>query len=198
MAKSNQPNPAASLKGQLLLASSRLMDPNFARSVILMVQHDENGALGLILNRPLQTTVKEVCDEALELPCAVEASLYQGGPCEGPLMVVHTSESAGQIQVMSDVFFTTDRGQIESLLLNGGEGGGEDTSVKFFVGYAGWAKGQLESEVQSGSWVMTPADREQIFVSDDGVSNQWSKLMTRVTLGAYIDPKRIPDDPTVN
>src|SRR5262245_60723590 len=116
MAKSDKPNPTNSLKGQLLLASGRLMDPNFARSVILMVQHDENGALGLILNRPLQTTVKEVCDETLELPCAVEANLYQGGPCEGPLMVVHTQESAGQIQVMSDVFFTTDRAQIESIL----------------------------------------------------------------------------------
>jgi putative transcriptional regulator len=191
MAKSNQPKSDKSLKGQLLLASSRLIDPNFARSVILMVQHDENGALGLILNRPLQTTVKEVCDEALELPCAVEANLFQGGPCEGPLMVVHRQESSGQIQVLDDVFFTTDRAQIESLLLNG------EASLKFFVGYAGWSPGQLESEIETGSWVTTAGDADQIF-NADGAQDQWTRLMTRATLGAWIDPKRIPDDPNLN
>src|SRR5690348_8195431 len=97
-----------SLAGKLLIASSGLMDPNFVQTVILMVQHDENGALGLVLNRPLQTTVKEACEQALETECEVEGYLYQGGPCEGPLMVLSGVETAGQIQVTEGVHFTTE------------------------------------------------------------------------------------------
>jgi putative transcriptional regulator len=182
-----------SLQGQLLLASSKLLDPNFVHSVILMVQHDENGALGLILNRPLETTIKQVCDEALELPCNLESPLYQGGPCDGPLMVVHDQEIGGQITVVPDVYFTTDRAQIESLLRSED---GDGTGVKCFVGYAGWSPGQLEAEMETGSWLTLPAEKDLIFDADD--DEQWSKLMARLTLGRWIDPSQIPDDPNVN
>src|SRR5437660_1340859 len=98
-----------SLQGQLLLASSRLPDPNFARTVILMVRHGEEGALGLVLNRPLETTVHEACSEVLETPCAAEGFLYQGGPCEGPLMALHTNADASDMDVIEGVYFTTER-----------------------------------------------------------------------------------------
>ncbi len=117
----------------MLIASARLLDPNFNQTVILMVQHDENGALGLVLNRPLKTTVKEACEEALEIPCQIEASLYQGGPCEGPLMVLHNEESSAQIEVCPGVQFTTQREQIEWILNQG------EPRARFFVGYSGWA-----------------------------------------------------------
>jgi len=183
--------PMKSLQGQLLLASSKLLDPNFVRSVILLVQHNEDGALGLILNRPLETTIKQVCDQPpLELPCSLESPLYQGGPCDGPLMVVHNHEIGGQIEVLPEVHFTTDRSQIEPLLIS--EGG----HVKCFVGYAGWQAGQLETEMETGSWLTLPAEAGQVFDPDE--QEQWSKLMARVTLGRWIDPSQIPDDPNVN
>src|SRR5580698_10070881 len=75
-----------SLKGQLLLASARLQDPNFLRSVVFLVQHGEEGALGLILNRPLETTVRQVCEQVSAASCAIEGQMHQGGPCEGLLM----------------------------------------------------------------------------------------------------------------
>ena len=90
------------------------------------------------------------------------------------------------------MYFTTERDKIESLM-RAGEG-----QNKFFVGYAGWGAGQLESEMETGSWVTTPADAGQIFVEGDVLENQWSKLLTRVNLSQYIDPDRIPDDPSLN
>jgi putative transcriptional regulator len=179
-----------SLQGKLLIASSRLMDPNFAQTVILMVQHDENGALGLVLNRPLKTTVKEACEEAMEMPCDVEARLYQGGPCEGPLMVLHgEDETGGQIEVCDGVHFTTQREQIELLITQG------EVQAKFFVGYSGWGAGQLEGEMESGSWLIVAASVDMVFSDDE---RRWQKLIKQITLGQWIDPKRIPDDPSVN
>jgi len=178
-----------SLQGQLLIASPRLADPNFARSVVVMVQHNDDGALGLIVNRPLQTTIKEVAEKALDIPCGVEATLHQGGPCEGPLMVVHTHETQSDIEVFPGVYFTTDRDKIEWLMAH------NDGAIKFFVGYAGWAAGQLESEIETESWLIAPADARVVL---DGDMDQWSKLMTQLTLGKWIDPERIPDDPSLN
>jgi putative transcriptional regulator len=178
-----------SLQGQLLIASPRLADPNFARSVVVMVQHNDDGALGLIVNRPLQTTIKEVAEKALDIPCGVEATLHQGGPCEGPLMVVHTHETQSDIEVFPGVYFTTDRDKIEWLMAH------NDGAIKFFVGYAGWAAGQLESEIETESWLIAPADARVVL---DGDMEQWSKLMTSLTLGKWIDPERIPEDPSLN
>ena len=79
--------PEKLIQGQLLIASSRLMDPNFVRTVILLVRYGDDGALGLVLNRPLETSVKEACEKVLETPCNADGNLFQGGPCEGPLTV---------------------------------------------------------------------------------------------------------------
>ena len=180
-----------SLKGKLLLASTQLGDPNFSSTVILIVQHDENGALGLILNRPTETTIQEACLQALELPCVLDGVLYQGGPCQGPLMVVHDNISGSQIDVIDGVHFTTDREEIESLLLN------TEAKIKCFVGYSGWAASQLEMEFEAGSWLTFPADSDQIFNAPPG-DEQYMKLIQKITIGQWIDPEKIPDDPNVN
>ena len=178
-----------SLQGHFLIASPRLTDPNFARTVVLMVQHGEEGALGLVINRPLETSVEEVCNKVLETPCAAEGVLYQGGPCEGPLMVVHTHGSRSDMEVRPGVHFSTERESIEWLLRY------NEAPIKYFVGYAGWAAGQLEAEMETGSWITLPASEDQVFAGDEEL---WSKLLAIATLGKYIDPDRIPDDPSLN
>jgi len=178
-----------SLQGKLLIASQRLLDPNFVQTVILIVQHDENGALGLVLNRPLETTVKEACEQALEMVCELDGTLYQGGPCEGPLMVLHPYDTAGQMEVVDGVSFTTQREQIEWLLRQ------SDATARFFVGYSGWGAGQLEGEMESGSWLTFDATNELVFTEDE---KRWQTLVKEITLGQWIDPRRIPEDPTVN
>jgi len=179
----------AKFQGQLLLASARLMDPNFVRTVVLMVQHDAKGSLGLVVNRPLEITIQQACEQALDTQCSVEGMLHQGGPCEGPLMVLHEYEDKADLTVTPGVYFTTEKDKIEWLLQN------NDRSIKFFVGYAGWGPGQLEAEMETGSWVTAAASDHRVFDEDE---RQWMRLMTEVTLGQSIDPRMIPDDPSLN
>lgn len=177
------------LTGKLLIASARLVDPNFAQSVVLIVQHEENGALGLILNRPLETTIQQACEQALEMTCTIDDVLHQGGPCEGPLMVLHDQPAEGQVEVLPGVYFTTDKSEIESLLTR------PDADTRFFVGYAGWAPGQLEAEMETGSWLTADPTRDHVFSDAEKL---WQNLMAKLTVGRWIDPNRMPDDPSVN
>ncbi|HUB26753.1 MAG TPA: YqgE/AlgH family protein [Tepidisphaeraceae bacterium] len=186
-----------SLKGQILLASGTLRDPNFFHSVILMVQHGKDGALGLILNRPLEITVKQACDDALEIACGVNDVLHQGGPCDGPLMALHSHRKAVQItpgtahsEVLSGIYFSTERDELEWLLKH------PKPKAKFFVGYSGWGPGQLERELETGSWLIAKASVKLVF--SDGDSDQWSKLVTLATMGDGIKEDLIPEDPSVN
>ena len=193
------------LQGKLLLASRRLADPNFFRTVVLMVQHNDEGALGLVLNRPLDISVKQACEDSLEFGCEVEDILHQGGPCQGPLMAVHTFGAAGKSKeeepepVIDGLYFATDRDELEWLLTQAAKTGGKPSagnSIKYFVGYSGWGPGQLEKELESGSWMVTPATIKSVFESDE--TDQWAKLVTQVTLGEHIHPDMIPDDPSLN
>src|SRR3712207_1277597 len=105
-----------SLQGQFLVAAPKLRDPNFFKAVVLIVQHNDDGALGLIVNRPLDVTIEKAWEQVSELPCQAEGHLHQGGPCPGPLMVVHTDEFVSQIPVASDIHFSTEKDAIEKLV----------------------------------------------------------------------------------
>lgn len=180
-----------SLQGQFLIASTHLLDPNFSRAVVLIVQHGDEGALGLVLNRPLEATVREACEQVLDESCDVQGVLYQGGPCEGPLMVVHTDADYGEVEILPGLHFTTERQKIEWLLRHDGS----ESESKFFVGYSGWGAGQLEGEMETGSWLVLPAEAKAVFRYDD---KQWTKLFTTATLGKWIKPEHMPDDPSMN
>ncbi len=78
-----------SLKGQFLIAAGSLADPNFSRSVVLILQHDAGGALGVVVNRPLEVTVRQACEQVLGVACDVDGPLHHGGPCEAVMMVLY-------------------------------------------------------------------------------------------------------------
>jgi putative transcriptional regulator len=182
-----------SLQGQLLLASPALMDPNFARSVILIVQHNDEGALGLVLNRPLETTIESAWEQVgEETECNVDGPLFKGGPCEGQVMVLHGQADEAQGQVLEDVYFSAAKDQIERLVAEG------EDPIRVFVGYAGWRDGQLEQEMEDGAWLPLPASAERVFADPDGM---WEALMgyiARIAKFSFVDPKIIPDDPSLN
>jgi putative transcriptional regulator len=181
--------PVNNTKGQLLIASPRLVDPNFAHAIVLMVQHGEDGALGLIVNRPLEVSVAEALEQVMEGEQTAPGTLYEGGPCDGPLMVVHCDPGASQIEIADGMHFTAERSQIETLVRN------DSNPIRFFVGYAGWSPGQLERELQSGSWLIATADRLRVFTAGDKL---WSRLVAELSLRPWVDPERIPPDPSVN
>src|SRR3954468_15836326 len=162
--------------------------------------------MGLVLNRPMQTTVKEACEEVLDAACVVESPLHQGGPVESLLTVLHSRPQIGELEVFDGVYFTAEKEKILELITGAddafvtaadddAEDDGDGSRAKFFAGYAGWGAGQLDAEIGAGAWLLTKADAKHIFDGDD---NLWTRLMTELTLGKYVDPARIPQDPSVN
>jgi len=180
-----------SLKGYFLIAAPNLVEPNFYQTVVLMLQHDEHRALGVVINRMREETVKHVCEHVLETDCDVKGNLHEGGPCEKLLMVLHTDEfvEGDDEPVLPGLHFSTDKDSIEKLLHD------PPDHLKFIVGYSGWGAGQLESELQHGSWLVVPASIERVFGPVDGL---WDRLISEARLSQWIDPRLIPDDPLSN
>ncbi|MDH3584872.1 MAG: YqgE/AlgH family protein [Phycisphaerae bacterium] len=182
----------SSLQGQLLIASPDLEDPNFHQTVLLMVEHTPESALGLILNRPLDVTVQDAWDQASTAPCLSDGPLHQGGPCESPLMVLHSFEEAAQVKVAEGIYFSTEQANVEWLVSQNLK------PCKFFVGCAGWGPGQLESELDEESWLAIPAEAADVFTA---VPNHWQQLIRRIQ-GSLVfpgmRPDHLPDDPASN
>ncbi|MEZ6120604.1 MAG: YqgE/AlgH family protein [Pirellulaceae bacterium] len=126
-----------SLRGQLLVASPQLPDPNFYRSVVMILDHDEDGAMGLILNRTCSRTLKDIWPLISNRPCLSNALIGVGGPVEGPLLALHNNPLLDEFQVLPGVFFSQKRESIEQLVTDG------KSSIRIFLGYAGWGGGQL-------------------------------------------------------
>jgi putative transcriptional regulator len=179
----------ASLTGHLLIASPRMADPNFAQTVVLIVSHNPDGALGVVLNRPSDTTVAQVLQRRGKT-CQRHETIHVGGPCHGPMTAVHTLTSLGRIHVLPGLFFTGDEEDVQSLLEQG-----DAAAVRFFVGYAGWDAGQLDAELRTGCWLISTASIDRVF---DTGPHQWSRLTRSITSIANLWPKLVPPDPSVN
>lgn len=182
---------SASLKGRLLIASPQLRDPNFYRAVVLLIQHDADGTLGLVLNRPMDTSVPAAWKKLSGTPCKLNGVLYSGGPCQGVLMAVHDDLEASDVAVMDGVHFSSSREAIEHIVAH-------TRKARLFVGYAGWSVGQLEAEIEQGAWQLLPATPEAVF--DPSASN-WQSLrweITRSALARWMPPHLIPRDPSLN
>lgn len=183
-----------SLSGSLVVASPRMDDPNFDQAVVLMVEHSDDGAMGLILNKPMQTKVAEIWDQVSVLPCPVDQPLMAGGPCEGPLMLLHSERPKAQIEVCEGVYFTAGESMVRELLAEG------PTPIRYFTGYAGWGPGQLESELDLGGWLVTRANASIVFDSDsdDGRWMRVIKGIDRSLAMLAMNPKLVPRDPSMN
>ena len=183
---------ANNAQGLLLVAAPALKDPNFFHAVVLMVQHNDEGALGLVLNRPLETTVVEAWEQVNDDGCSVEGVLYQGGPCDGPLMVVHTDYSLSEVEVRPGLYFSTQRDAVERLVsLN-------NTPMRFFVGYAGWGPGQLEAELAEGAWLAVQASGEAVFADPSQLWKGVMEAVSRAAIESVVKPQAMPDDPSLN
>ncbi|WP_432798941.1 YqgE/AlgH family protein [Poriferisphaera sp. WC338] len=182
-----------SRQGQLLISSTDLLDPNFHQTVTLIVQHNEDGALGLTLNRPLEISFSEAWVKVSESPCEYSGALLLGGPCEGPVMLLHSNISYAQLTVMEGLYFCTEQEDVRWLVEHVPE------NIRCFAGYAGWGPMQLEDELELGSWMTTDATPELVF--DDDPSNQWIEILKTInpTQAQMIqNPNIVPNDPSMN
>src|ERR1700730_9577443 len=140
-----------SLEGQFLVASRELLDPSFARAVVLLVQHTDEGAMGLVINRPTKTTLAEAWTQVSEAACPSSGLIYLGGPCRGPLMALHSDAEQSEIEVAPGLHFSADPDKIETLI------GQAESPARFFIGFAGWGPGQLEAERDQDAGAGEPA-----------------------------------------
>ncbi len=185
--------PGKSLQGHLLVASAVLVDLNFRKTVVLMIHHDDDGALGLVLNRPSDMKVDELWDKIAETPCQSEQVLHVGGPVEGPLMALHTHEDLSEIEVLPGVYFCVQKQNLNELVAR------PDDSFRLFVGHAGWGGGQLAGELAEGLWLTTPAKPPHIFEPGDDI---WESVFREITRASgmlqVLKVKHVPPDPSMN
>jgi putative transcriptional regulator len=171
---------ANSLAGQLLVAASTIGDPRFAHAVILMVRHDENGAFGIVINRPvgersIATLLEATGDNDPDIAGTVR--VFAGGPVQPELgFVVHSAEyrRAETLDVDGRVAMTASRQILRDIGHNEGPG-----KSLFALGYAGWGPGQLEGELAHNNWFTTPEEPKLIF--DDDRDKLWDDVMARRT-----------------
>jgi putative transcriptional regulator len=178
-----------SLKGELLISSGGLYDPNFRHTVVLLGEHNEEGAVGVVLNRPLEATVEDAIPTLTDLVGPGEL-LYDGGPVE-PRQAVLLAELSGpelvDVPVFGSVGFLTGEvpSFLESHVLRG----------RVFVGHAGWGPGQLEAEMDEDSWIVEPATEDDVFTRSP--DDLWHDVLKRKG-PPYDLVSRIPFDPSVN
>ncbi len=158
--------------GVLLLAEPFMLDPNFRRSVVYLVDYKpEEGAFGTILNRPLEITVGDAVEEFR----GISSSLYFGGPVQQEsLYFLHRlgDTMRSGFKIFDDIYWGGDFEILKEKLLFEEI---EDTQLRFFIGYAGWAPGQLERELEEKAWIVTNARAEDIFHTEG--RDLWKKIM---------------------
>jgi putative transcriptional regulator len=185
-----------------LVALPQMQDDLFSQAVVLLSHQDEEGAFGLLLNRPILQPLNEEDDAKGGTPVVAEVrdalsdkvyelreNVFRGGPVEdNSIFVIHEDEnlSDGGTRLSDQIFLSTNPSVLQNLLEMGEEG----PRRNYYLGCSAWAKGQLESEIRAGSWVMLPFDEKVIFEEADLSSDEpWATRMWRkVLLSGGLDP----------
>lgn len=178
-----------SLRGQILIAGPTLIDPNFRRTVVLICEHTDEGALGVVLNRPTPIEADDAVPELTDVLGAGE-TLWTGGPVQPSSIVLlaEFAEPADALMVTDDVGLVLQGTDMESLAFT-------TRRSRAFLGYAGWGPGQLESELERDDWIVAPADPEEAFAEDS--EGMWRRALERMG-GRYALLATMPPDPSLN
>jgi putative transcriptional regulator len=167
------PEKKAFLKGQLLLDSGQLRGSFFQRTVVLICQHDAEGAFGLVLNRTSGNSVGEMIVADLPEPLK-ECPLYLGGPVQpSALSFLHSDAFLADANVMPNLSL----GHSVDELVDLGDLPSPTRKIKMFAGYAGWSPGQLEDEMKRKAWLTHPASLELVF--DAAPEQLWQEILRR-------------------
>jgi putative transcriptional regulator len=179
-----------SLRGQLLVAAPTLLDPNFHRTVVLVGEHGDDGAMGVVLNRPGDLEVAEAAPVLADL---VEAGalVHVGGPVQPTGVVImgqFRDPGDAAVPVFGDVGFVAGEPDFDDL-------GAELQRARVFAGLAGWGPGQLEAEIEREDWILETAVADDIFTDDP--ESLWSVVLERKG-GSFALLARMPPDPSLN
>jgi putative transcriptional regulator len=170
--------------GSLLVASPRLSDPMFARSVVLVLRHDDQGTIGVVLNRPTNLVPATIFPELESSIGSYEGHLFRGGPIAPTrLLYVVRGLAAATVngpEVLDKVFLSIDDSSLADMtrLADGTD------DLRLYAGHAAWVPGQLQSEINAGGWQVLPATPELVFHEDPG--NLWRELEGRGASGGNV------------
>ena len=187
-----EPEQSKSLKSHLLIAAHELQDPNFVKTVVLLIDHNDEGSLGIVLNRPTNRSIAEIWKQIHEDATSCTAPVFWGGPVAGPLMVIHRIKALADIEIMPGVYFSTTKNNIDSVMQS------DSPDIRFFIGCAGWSPGQLESEIDEGSWGVLPATNSHVFNSSPDLWKNIEKELTPGPIYENLGVHELPPDPSVN
>jgi len=183
-----------SLKGHLLIASPTLVTPFFSKTVILMLEHSESGAMGVVLNRPSEHTIGEISEQLLDEQVDWDQSIHIGGPVPGPIMILHTDPIRADATALPGLYTTVDATKARELVLK------REEPIMIIANYSGWGPGQLESEFGEDSWVTFPAKIEHVFRTSEE-RELWDEVVKQAgakRLSDFLGLREIPLDPSFN
>jgi putative transcriptional regulator len=184
------------LTGYFIISDSELRDPNFYRTVVFILNHDKNGSLGLVINRPSNTTIREITTAEYAGSPFAEHTVYVGGPVDqNYLFALHTGladnrKSENAIEAVPGIVFEPD-----FTLLQGCFSETHETRIRFFAGYAGWSAGQLEAELKRSDWIVVKASVGLLFSSES--NGVWQAALYRKG-GIYSVTAEIGTKPSIN
>jgi putative transcriptional regulator len=181
----------SSLRGKLILAGPKLKDPNFDRAVVLITEHTEEGAMGLVLNRPSETTVGEAVPD-LAWVAETEELVYVGGPV-APNGVIVLAEWADPAQAV--VLVDDDLGFVPGDAEDQDALAAAIVRARVYAGHAGWGPGQLEDELAEEAWIVEPPRREELFSED--ADALWPAVLRRMGR-EFALLSTMPPDPSLN
>jgi putative transcriptional regulator len=182
-----------SLKGHLLIASPSLLSSFFTRTVILMLDHTEEGAAGVVLNRPTEATVADIAETVFSGPVDWDKPLNLGGPVSGPLMVLHEVEELSDQEIFPGLYNSVEMSHVREAVM------GRTEPSMILANYAGWGPGQLEGEFDVDSWLTLPATREYVFWEE--AEDLWDVVVKAVNarkLSDFLGLRDVPTDPSLN
>ncbi len=183
----------SSLKGQLLIAAPQLQSPVFTRSVILVLEQSDDGAVGVILNRPIRTTISDFAGKIFVRDFEWDKPISLGGPLASSLLLLHTESELADAEVACGIFVSSDGAKVQELI----ERKVEPSLV--VANYSGWGPGQLDGELRRDSWLTLPATFDHVFWS--GEEELWSVAMAKArarTLSSLVGMRVLPRDPNDN
>jgi putative transcriptional regulator len=179
-----------SLKGMLLFSTPALFDPNFRRTVVLVAEHGEDGAMGVVLNRPSETTVGEAVPDLADVAGA-DSPVFVGGPVQPQAVLVlaefEEPDDAAAV-VIGDLGFARADRDLDELA-------DSTRRARVFAGYSGWSPGQLEAELEEESWLVEPIG--EIDLLGDPADDLFGTAL-RTKGGSYRILALMPDDPQQN
>lgn len=186
-------------EGHFLIASPYLSDPHFFRSIVYVVRHDDEGAFGLVINRPSPMRLDAVLEESTGHVPARTDEIYLGGPVQGPLMALHTLTGVGDPcgtnacdPQQADVWITSEEDHLRMLAER------TDVRARFVAQYSGWGSGQLDAELNAGGWLLAKADLETLFGEPSGTWEVMVKRQGRAVLADLVPGDDEGFDPQSN